>query len=522
MSEILGIAREWKRVGEQGRGAALATVVAAHGSTFRRAGARMLVLDDGTTFGSVSGGCLESSVIEAATEVIRTGVSRTLRYSGDEDDLVLGEGAMCDGEVVIVVEAVDRDLGQILDQVRETLPSSDLSLEIAEVPSRGARTRFGREESDPAPVIFRERVLSPVRLVLCGAGALAGAVSRIAEDLGWSVTVVDHRPHFLEGMPVQTAEVRAAGEIDAFLHRPSRTAVVVMTHHFERDAALVERALRFAPFYVGLLGSRGRSGRIIAALNQRGLDTRGLYAPVGLEIGSETIEEIALSIVAEIQSVRRSATGGSLRDSGDAVHGRRSSRIAGVVLAAGGSSRMGRSKLGLPGLSGQSILAETIDRLSALELADLLVVTGADDGAHAIARTKGARTVPNPDWPEGLGASLRAAVAALGDEIEGVLICLGDQPGVKESDLQRLARVWRAGNAPAVATRYPEGGGVPAVLSRTLFEDLATLEGDRGARDLIRTLEGVELVEDVDVRDLDEPSDYEALGPCRLPAAESD
>ncbi|MDX1583320.1 MAG: NTP transferase domain-containing protein [Thermoanaerobaculia bacterium] len=515
MSEIVRIAEEWNRIYRAGGRAALATVIRTHGSTFRRPGARMLILEDGSTVGSVSGGCLESSIIDAAAEVIETGRSRTLRYDGARDDVVLGEGAMCDGEVAITVEKIDDILSKGLEHLIESIQSDDVTIAVGEDDARGPVTRIGKaaERVPDDRVLFRERVHAPLELILCGAGALADAVARLAQSLGWKPLIVDHRPHFLQAMSVATAEIRTADELGALLAKPARTAIVIMTHHYERDLSLVEKALDARPLYVGLLGSRGRSRRLASELKELtpGLETSRLHAPVGLEIGSETIEEIALSIVAEIQAVRRGAPGGSLRESDSPVHGRLSARLAGIILAAGGSTRMGEPKLLLDGPGGAPMILEAIENLKALELNDLIIVQKPDSAIAEIAAVPGVRSVINDAWEEGVSSSIRIAVESLGKDIDGALILLGDQPRITRTDLETLIETWRGSSANAVASVYPEGGGVPAVFSRILFDELRRLEGDRGARELIRSLENVELVRIGDTRDVDDAASYEEV-----------
>ncbi len=127
MSELAKIAEAWSSRPEAARKGALATVLRTHGSTFRRPGARMVVFKDGSTVGSVSGGCLEGSIIECAAEVMRTGKSQSLRYDGARDDVVLGEGAMCDGEVAINVEKIDEELSRSLVRLATEGHDSDVS-----------------------------------------------------------------------------------------------------------------------------------------------------------------------------------------------------------------------------------------------------------------------------------------------------------------------------------------------------------------------------------------------------------
>lgn len=475
----------------------------------------MLIFDDGTTVGSVSGGCLESSIIDRAGDVIDSDESQLLRYDGSRDDVILGEGAMCDGEVAITLENIDPALSGALERLASD-HAPDVMVAVLDDPTRGPTTRIvpaGSPGGDLQTVMFLERVQHPLKLILCGAGALADSVATLATTLGWEPLIVDHRRHFLSGMRAPVKRIDSGDELGALISIPARTGVVVMTHHFERDLALVESALRADPLYVGLLGSRGRSARLADEVRQRdpGLDLSRLHAPVGLDIGSETIEEIALSITAEIQAVRRGSDGRSLRRVARAVHGRPTARVAAIVLAAGGSRRMGAPKLLLPGPTGGPLLGEALDAIRDLELSDIVLIDGAEPRVAAVAHEHGFRTIHNKDWEEGVGSSLRAGVNALGEDVDAVLVVLADQPRIRRRDIESLLETWRAGQAPVVATAYPEGGGVPAIFDRSLFDELRRLEGDRGARDLIRSVEGVEFLTISDTRDVDSPESYERV-----------
>ncbi len=132
-------------------------------------------------------------------------------------------------------------------------------------------------------------------------------------------------------MNVPTREIARGDDLAEIITGASSTAIVVMTHQYERDVTLVESALRLHPMYIGLLGSRGRSARIVDELRKGNVISivSRLHAPTGLDLGSETIEEIALSIIAEIQAVRRNAHAGFLRDAATPVHGRGSARRRG-------------------------------------------------------------------------------------------------------------------------------------------------------------------------------------------------
>lgn len=187
-------------------------------------------------------------------------------------------------------------------------------------------------------------------------------------------------------------------------------------------------------------------------------------------------------------------------------------RLVAVVLAAGGSRRFGRSKQLLE-WRGESLVRSAARAALGSGADETLVVLG-PHAAQVEASLDGlaVRVIGNPGWEEGLGSSIRAGVSAAlqGDEeLAGLLLCLADQPLVGAAVLAELTRAWKAGHA-TVATGYPDGAGVPALFSRAAdLEVLAGLRGDRGARDLLRGVEGTDIhvipcaaaLVDIDVED---------------------
>lgn len=160
--------------------------------------------------------------------------------------------------------------------------------------------------------------------------------------------------------------------------------------------------------------------------------------------------------------------------------------VAGVILAAGQSRRLGQPKQLLP-LGGQPLLQHVVSAACAAALDDIVVVLGSEAAAISAALALGrARTVSNPRYAEGQSTSLHRGLAALGDEIAAVLFLLGDQPGVSPALLDRLLAAYRINGAPIVAPRYADGLGNPVLFDRACWPDLLAIRGDTGARDILR------------------------------------
>lgn len=285
-----------------GEQAILATVIDVRGSGYRLPGARMLMLADGTTFGTVSGGCLEADVLERAKKVLATGVAEVFTYdtTGDENS-VFSLNMGCRGVVDIRLEPVDSNSPVIADM----------------------RTAY--QQRQPS-----EQFDIPVAILLFGAGADAVPFVRIAAELGWQVTVHDHRPAFLteERFPDAQELVHQTVDEPPRIHADDRTAGVIMTHNYARDRIVLPELLDSRAFYVGALGPKRRTEQLLEELAPDGRTFSDeklarLFAPVGLDIGADTPECIALSIIAEIQSVLKNRNSGHLRNRQGSIYDRR-------------------------------------------------------------------------------------------------------------------------------------------------------------------------------------------------------
>jgi xanthine/CO dehydrogenase XdhC/CoxF family maturation factor len=521
MSELSRISLVAERLALAASPCALATILEATGSTYRRAGAALLVEQSGTMHGAISGGCLDSDLLEHARAVMKSGVPKIVDYLSKDDDTLFGVAMGCGGELRILVEPVDGALLAALRFAREH-DRVDLVAWVEEGPRPATRVAT-REQFDTQAAVARwSRPLPASREVfLFGAGPEGAPFCAVASELGWRVTLCDHRAALVEGrFPGVELLVAPVTDLVAKAKPPARAAAIVMMHNLPHDLTLLRDLLPLDLSYLGVLGPKRRTGKLLETLRDEGLDLgeRGarIHAPVGLAIGAENPAEIALSMAAEIQSVFTRSGGGFLRDKAGPIHDRddavsEAQPMLGVpvaILAAGGSSRMGEAKQ-LLDVGGESMLRRAVTGAIASRAGEVIVVVGARAGEIA-GELDGleVRVVENRDWQSGIASSVVAAVAAAEESgAHAIVIALADQPFVGATHLRRLASTIRASEARIVASAYPEGGGVPAAFDRELFAALKALRGDTGARDLIRRLPAVTLEipierpDDVDTRE---------------------
>lgn len=314
--------------------AALATLVAVNGSSYRRPGARLLLLPDGRSVGSISGGCLEEDLRERARAVLAGGAPQLVTYdTSDENDLVWGTGLGCRGEVRVFVERLPDPLPGWIAALREGFRERrDTALAVAFGERLGARrgTRLAAAADDlPDTETFLERVPPPPSLILFGAGDDAQPLAALAGQLAWEVTVFDTRSAYATAARFPAARRVIAGPADAAARHPAvvpDSQAIVMSHRYRDDLAVLRVLLASPPAYLGVLGPRHRTERLLRELAEEGIEPHvaareRLFAPVGLDLGGASPETVALSIVAELQAVRSKREPRHLRDLARPIHG---------------------------------------------------------------------------------------------------------------------------------------------------------------------------------------------------------
>jgi xanthine dehydrogenase accessory factor len=332
--EILAELDRWRLRGDR---VALARVVATRRSAPRPIGSKLIVSATGELAGSVSGGCVESEVVEAAREVLAGGEGRLLTY-GISDDLALSVGLPCGGEIDVWVGEPDpKLLGRLAEVARENRRAvffvdledgtERLALEgeddVADELIRSGHSKIVELEGRR---VFADVFGPPPRLFLYGAVDTADALCAAARAIGWQTIVADARGRFAtrERLP-HADEIIVAWPEDALARvgPDHTTAILVLTHDDKFDVPLLVGALSSEAYYIGALGSRRNQERRRERLMDAGVDEAELErisGPAGLDIGAQTPAETAVSMLAEIMAVRAGRDGGRLKDSAGRIH----------------------------------------------------------------------------------------------------------------------------------------------------------------------------------------------------------
>lgn len=363
MKEIKAIVDAYDNLNKATTQAALATVVKVEGSSYRRTGARMLVMDDGIWVGGISGGCLEGDALKRARMAITKSVSSLVTYDTTEDDAhQIGVGLGCNGIIDVLFTPLDfenkKNPVEILKSSMETNRQLHILLTITSLEGDWKNIQAGevikyedakslaifsntglekqliekinqqvkKSESSPFEFefsneqkisVFVEILWPEIHLVLMGHQYDAYPLARLAKEIGWRVTVVSDPIKIGSDLAKTTDAVLAA---ENFMNIPfdNRTAVVLMSHDYKTDKANLPKALKTVAPYIAMLGPRVRSEKIFKELEEENIliseeNIKRIYAPAGLDIGALSPEEIALSLLAEIKAVLSNRQGGYLR-----------------------------------------------------------------------------------------------------------------------------------------------------------------------------------------------------------------
>lgn len=372
MKEIKAIIKAYEEADKTTTGLALATVVRVEGSSYRRTGARMLVMDNGVWVGGISGGCLEGDALKRSRAAIQNAKPTLITYdTTDDDPYQIGVGLGCNGVIDVLFTPLDLNdpdnpveiLKRCVSSSREThvlltvtgitgawanikpgqvikytgnksLDIFDdvslrdhLSQAIVDQVATGHSAPHHFELNDGRKIEIFVEILPPeISVILIGHQYDVYPLSRLIKEMGWHLTIVAELPKVNQQIVAIGDEVVAPADF-ASIFTDNYTAIVLMAHDYKTDKRNLTKALATNAPYIGMLGPRSRSERIWSELETEGIvitpaDMDRIHAPVGLDIGAVTPEEIALSLMAEVKASLAGRDGTYLRLRQEAIHQR--------------------------------------------------------------------------------------------------------------------------------------------------------------------------------------------------------
>ncbi len=383
MKEIQDIIQAFDKAQQDKKQTALATVVHVEGSSYRRPGARMLVTEDGHLTGAISGGCLEGDALRKALLAMAQHKPMLVTYdTNDEDDSSFGMGLGCNGIIQVLIEPIDllkennpivflkaiaakrQEVALItlfnLTDKKAMQPGTCMLLNADGIATGHAgalhnivlqdavsvlqqkQSAFKNYiEKDNSITAFIEILRPAVSMVVIGAGSDVFPLIQMATIIGWQTTVVDGRPAYAKPerfVPSCQVLLSKPENVLRQITTDSQTVFVLMTHNYNYDMAMLQLLLAVNVTYIGMLGPHKKRDRMLNELAQKGQAFNSqqlavLHSPVGLDIGAETPEEIALSVIAEIKAVLAGKKGISLTNNTAVIHDRQALKIEDVTLS---------------------------------------------------------------------------------------------------------------------------------------------------------------------------------------------
>ncbi len=516
---------------------AIATIVGTKGSTPQVQGASAIFSTYGLIAGTLGGGILEAEAQKKADQAIREGIS-ILYESGLDAGISDAESAICGGKAVILIDASPHKHLNVYKSLKTSLDKRQpgVLVTIIDKKSEGKtvinRYWTGQDVSDtsvdPAIIKYQEEInaclaenkayyqdslfIEPVfpytQLIIAGAGHIGQAVSHLSSLLGFEVTVIDDRPEFCNKEKCPDADHLIIDKIGKAVHdipKTQDTYIVIVTRGHKYDADVLRQCLDTDVAYIGMIGSR----RKIRLMREKFLDEGWaipsqfdrVHAPIGIEIGSQTVQEIAVSICAQLVLVRSQKTGRQHKPV-----------ISAVILAAGESRRMGKPKLLLP-WGDKTIIETIIKTVLQSEVKHIVVVLGSEkDKIRSQISNYPVIITENQEYQKGMLTSIQCGLRAVPDGTDAVMVLLGDQPMINGPVIDQLADTFRHTDKGILIAVHKGKRGHPIIINTKYKRDIEQLGTENSMHDFTRKFASeileVETGTTEVLKDIDTPEAY--------------
>ena len=502
----------------------LVTLIETQGSSYRKAGARMLIDSAGKYYGMLGNEKLHTFLNEHAQQILESHDTLVVCYreppTADSQEvsllLLLQYLSSNNGyqpletiaaaiknrkrDVLITVYESEYDglkigtdifLSNIEEYAELEEHVRDEVRQIAEeVNASGKALHCEHFVNNHSVSLFYNPAQPPLSLLILGSGPDTLVLIHFAKQLGWHVTLADldslvqSSELFFEADEVNT--ITANSEAISSLLAKAET-IVIMSHNIEKDVYFLQNALACKNSYIGLLASTVHRDKIFEALNigKKELKNR-VHSPAGLKLGGDLPEDIALSITAEIQQVTHEKTKTSSRLEPVIKQSKILDELAVVILAAGGSTRFGGLKQLLE-YKGMSLLRRAVETaIGLVEPEQIYVILGPKELKMQRELTKtSVNIISNTNWESGVASSIKAGLRALPTKYTGMLALLCDQPLITTQHLQQLSTQWEKNQDKIIASYHMDICTEPAIIPRKFFQEISKLYKDQGITKLI-------------------------------------
>jgi xanthine dehydrogenase accessory factor len=525
---------------ENNRDLALITILATKGSTPQVDGASALFSKGNLIAGTLGGGILEANATHRSAELQGKGTSFIYEYHLNAD-IKAQSGAICGGSAILLLDtnpgknklaftSMEKSVADGFNGILATLISGkeetkierswfengipagkDIQSDLIGLKSEMAESLQKGEciylEKNTEHSIFLQPVFPLPELIIIGAGHIGKALSHFAKLLDFEVTVIDDRFEYANHQNIPDADhilAEPIGEAVRRIPKTGNTYIVIISRGHRDDSEALKACIDSEAAYIGMIGSKRKVSLMRENFIQQAWSTAEqfdrVHAPVGLDIGSKTVQEIAVSICAELIRERNRAK--MLK----------SPIFSTVILAAGESKRMGKPKMLLP-FGDKNIIENVVSNATQSGLDKIFVVLGA--GADDISRILKGYPVEikfNSNYKEGMFSSVQLGLKALPSDTDGVMILLGDQPMVGSDVIDKVLEAGRNSDKGIIIVSYDKKRGHPILLKRKYIQEVIDLPMNKSLKEiLIKYPDDVEEVETGSpeiLRDIDTESEY--------------
>jgi len=517
---------------------AIATIVGTKGSTPQVQGVSAIFSENGLVSGTLGGGILEATAQEKASQAIAE--KRSLHFEFDLDAGVSdAESAICGGKARILIDADPKKYINIFRNINNSLKKRQPGVLVTMIPEDKTEIlRYWIEkntitDSVPEPELskhkeeikkcleenqcyflkntyslFIEPIFPIPELIIAGAGHIGQAVSHLSSLLGFEVTVIDDRPEFCNMDKCPDADhliVENIAKAVQEIPKTPDTYIVIVTRGHQYDSDVLRQCIDSDAAYIGMIGSKRKIRLMRGKFIDEGWSTPSqfdhIHAPIGIEIGSKTVQEIAVSICAQLVLVRNQKTGSGHKQV-----------ISAVILAAGESRRMGEPKLLLP-FAEKTIIETVIQTVMRSDIKHIIVVLGSEkDKIRNKISDYPVIITENQEYQKGMLSSIQCGLGALPDDTDAIMILLGDQPMVTGPVIDQLADTYRHTDKGILIAVHKGKRGHPIIINTKYKKDIKQLGSENSMNDFTKKFAPeileVETGTTEILRDIDTPEDY--------------
>jgi len=528
---------------------ALATIIETSGSTPQVQGASAIFSAEGLVAGTVGGGILEGETQKKTAQAIRE--NKPLLFEYDlETDISSAEGALCGGHVKMLIDTNTSDLKEVIPDIEKSLsdkkpgilatiitgginndikirrtwieahtgePSPDDNFlknykqEIIScfLDKSSSLIAIEKQNKEPGTFLYLQSLYPLPELIVAGAGHIGKGLSHLANLLDFEITVIDDRQEFANPRNLPYADkitVDPIGEAMEKINYGQETYVVIVTRGHKDDAAALRACIHSEATYIGMIGSKRKirlmRDEFLAREWAAEEEFDRVHAPIGLDINSKTVQEIVVSICAQLIQIRQQ---NQLKINKPV--------ISAMILAAGESKRMGQPKMLMS--FGETTIIEQIIHETIKSLADNIhVVTGASaDAIRKVIQTYSVTHSNNPDYSSGMISSVQTGIKSLKREATAVVVLLGDQPMIRASVIDKLITAYYRSEKGIIVATYNGKRGHPVIIDKKYHNEILRMTKEESLRDLLRThpddIFEVNTNSPEILRDIDTIEDYE-------------